>query len=123
VTQLIFQIEADSYFYMNAFSYTADVAGAALTESTNVIPLVSIILNDSASGRNLMANAVPLPSIFGDGKRPFRLPKPRRVAPTAQITATLTNYSAGTTYDLWVTLSGFKVYANQQITSTGPIGS
>lgn len=122
-TSLTFQIEADSYFYMNALSYTADIAAGPLTESTNVLPLVTLTLLDSGSGRQLMANAVPIPSIMGDGKRPFRLPKPRRFVPTAQITATLVNYSAGTTYNVSLTLSGFKVYAPQQITSTGAVGS
>ena len=121
-TSLTYQIEADSYFYMNALTYTADIAAGPLTTDTNVLPLVTLTLFDSASGRQLMANAVPLPSIAGNGTLPFRLPKPRRFAPTAQITATLVNYSTGTTYNISLTLSGFKVYTAQQITSTGPIG-
>lgn len=120
---LTYQIEADSYFYMNALSYQADLALAAVTHATNVIPLVTAVIFDSGSGRQLMANPVPLNCIMAElGGNPFRLPKPRRFAPTSQIQITLTNYSA-TAYNVSVCLSGFKVYANQAIAVNGPVGS
>lgn len=122
-TSLIYQIEADSYFYWNAITYQIDEAGADVTYSNNPLGLITVVFFDSASGRQLMANPTPLSCIAGDGRHPFRLAKPRRVAPTSQITATLVNYSAATTYSVSLTLSGFKVYAAQAITQNGPIGS
>lgn len=122
-TSATYQIEADSYFYMNAISYQADLAAAALTESTNVIPLITIVIFDSGSGRQLMANPVPLNALGGYWGLPFRLPKPRRFAPTSQITVTFVNYSAATAYNLSLCFSGFKVYAQQAITVNGPVGS
>lgn len=122
-TSLTYQIEADSYFYMNAFMYQADEAGADLTYSSNIQPLITIVFFDSGSGRQLMANPTPVGCVLGDAKHPFRLPKPRRVAPTSQITATLVNYSAATTYNISITLSGFKVYSQMAITTNGPVGS
>jgi hypothetical protein len=119
---MVFQIEADSYFYMNAISYQADVALAAVTDSTNVVPLITIVLFDTGSGRQLMANPVPLNCIAGYNGAPFRLPKPRRFAATSQITATLVNYSA-IAYNLSICLSGFKVYVTQAVTVNGPIGT
>jgi hypothetical protein len=121
-TSLTFQIEADSYFYMNALMYQADEAGADLTYSTNVQPLITVVFFDSGSGRQLMANPTPVGCVLGDAKHPFRLPKPRRIAPTSQITATLVNYSAATTYNISVTLSGFKVYSQMAVTVNGPVG-
>jgi hypothetical protein len=118
-----YQIEADSYFYMNAMSYQASLAEAAVTHATNVIPLVTAVMFDSGSGRQLMANPTPLNCIMAEmGGSPFRLPKPRRFAPTSQITLTLTNFSAND-YDIYITLSGFKVYANQAIAVNGPVGT
>jgi len=118
-----YQIEADSYFYMNALSYQADVALAALTHATNVIPLVTIVIFDSGSGRQLMANPVPINCVAAEvGGNPFRLPKPRRFAPTSQITVTFVNYSANA-YNISLCFSGFKVYANQAIAVNGPVGS
>lgn len=117
-----YQIEADSYFYMNALSYQADTALANVTHATNIIPLVTIQIFDSGSGRNLMANPVPINCIAAEvGGNPFRLPKPRRFAPTAQITVTFVNYSA-VAYNISLCLSGFKVYANQAIAVNGPVG-
>src|SRR5271168_4291672 len=108
-TSATYQIEADSYFYMNALSYQADIALGAVTDSTNVIPLITMVIFDSGSGRQLMANPTPINCVAGYNGSPFRLPKPRRFASTAQITATLVNYSANL-YNLSLTLSGFKVY-------------
>jgi len=122
-TSATYQIEADSYFYFNALSYQADQSLAAVTHATNVIPLATITIFDSGSGRQLMANATPMNCICGEvGGEPFRLPKPRRVAPTAQITVTFINYSANA-YNISLTLSGFKVYASQAITVNGPVGA
>lgn len=121
-TSLTFQIEADSYMYMNALMYQVDEAAADITYSTNPLGLITVVLFDSGSGRQLMANPTPVSCIMGDGRHPFRLPKPRRIAPTSQITATLVNYSAGTTYNISICLSGFKVYSQMAITTNGPVG-
>src|SRR5262249_14280339 len=91
---LIYQIEADSYFYLNALSFQADTALAAVNDSTNVVPLVNCTILDSGSGRQLMANPTPLNCIAGYNGNPFRLPKPRRFSPTSQITVTFVNYAA-----------------------------
>lgn len=117
-----YQIEADSYFYLNALSYQADEALANVTDSTNIVPLVNVVIFDSGSGRQLMANPVPLNCIAGYNGAPYRLPKPRKFAPTAQITVTFTNYSA-IAYNITLTLSGFKVYAQQAIAVNGPVGT
>jgi hypothetical protein len=119
---MTFQIEADSYFYMNALSYQADTALANVTDSTNIIPLVTLVMFDTGSGRQLMANPVPFNCIAGYNGAPYRLPKPRRFTSTAQITATLVNYSA-VAYNISLCLSGFKVYVTQPIAVNGPIGT
>jgi hypothetical protein len=120
-TSAIYQIEADSYFYLNALSYQADTALANLTDGTNLVPLVTIVIFDSGSGRQLMANPVPINAISGYNGGPFRLAKPRRFAPTSQITVTFVNYSA-VAYNISYCLSGFKVYAQQAIAVNGPVG-
>jgi hypothetical protein len=121
-TSAIYQIEADSYFYMNALSYQADTALGAVTDSTNILPLVNITIFDSGSGRQLMANPTPMNCIAGYNGSPFRLPKPRRFASTAQITVTFVNYSA-VAYNISFTLSGFKVYVTQAVAVNGPVGT
>jgi hypothetical protein len=118
-----YNIEADSYFYCNALSQQTDTALANLTHATNILPLVNITIFDSGSGRQLMANPTPINCVVGEvGGEPFRLPKPRRFAPTSQITVTFVNYSANA-YNISLCLSGFKVYANQAIAVNGPVGT
>ena len=65
----IITIEADSNFVLQKLNYIADIAAAAFTDSTRPIPLVTIQLTDTGSGRNLMSNPVPIPSLFGTIKR------------------------------------------------------
>ena len=103
------QIDNGTDFYWLATTYQADLAGAALTESGNIIPLVTVLINDTGSSRNLMNVAVPLPALAGDGKRPYRLIRPRLFRANSVINFTWTNYSAGTTYsDLYFTMHGYR---------------
>lgn len=107
------QIDADADFYCVALSYQASIAGAALTESTNVIPLVTVLITDTGSGRNLSNAPLPLPTIAGDGKRPYRLIRPRVFGASSTLQLNWTNFSAGTTYaPLSLVFHGYKKYLN-----------
>lgn len=114
VSILNIPISADADFYWNATTYQADnhASVTALTESTNPIPLVNILITDTGSNRQLMSQAVPLPTIAGDGKRPYRLLYPRRFRRTAAIQITLTNFDSALTLDVTVVFHGYKVYSN-----------
>ena len=106
----VIQISNDAPFFLTALTYQADVAAAALTESTNVIPLVTALITDTGSARQLMSAAVPIGAFMGDGKRPYRLVHPRLFQRGTSITVALTNFSAATTYNLRILFIGFKVF-------------
>jgi hypothetical protein len=108
----VINLDADSNFYCVALSYSASVADAALTESTNIIPLVRVLITDTGSGKALMNTPMPMASIMGDGKRPYRLVRPRVFLANATIQFSFTSFvAAGTIYsDLQITLHGYKVY-------------
>lgn len=107
----IIQIDADADFYCVALSYQADIAAAIITESTNVIPLVNLLITDSGSGKNLSNIPIPLPTYAGDGKRPYRLIRPRVFGATATIQLGYTAYvAAGTTYSITLVMHGYKKY-------------
>lgn len=107
----IINIDADSDFYCVAFSYQADVAVAALTESTNIIPLVTLQINDTASGKALSNIPLPLAAMAGDGKRPYRLVRPRVFASNGTVQLQWQSFvAAGTTYNITFLMHGFKVY-------------
>lgn len=103
-------IEADSMFVAQKLTVFATIAGAAVTESTEVLPLVTLQITDQGSGRNLFNQPTAIPTICGSGQRPFILPIPRAFKSNSALLLTFSNYSAATTYRLDVTLSGLKVF-------------
>lgn len=104
------QIDAGTDFYWIATTIQADISGAALTESTDIIPLVTLLINDTGTSRNLSNAPVPLGSICGDGKRPYRLVRPRLFRANSIINLTFVSYvAAGTTYsNLYFTMHGYR---------------
>jgi hypothetical protein len=103
-------IQADANFHIQKLTYMADIAAAIQTDSSRVLPLVKVLITDTASGRQLMDTAVPIPALFGTGPLPFILPRPRVIASRSTLTVTATNYSAGTTYNFQLSFIGEKVY-------------
>lgn len=106
----VINIEADSDFVLQKLSYEADIAAAAYTFTTNPIPLISIQLIDTGSGRQLMQNPIPVNSFFGDGKLPFYLPNPRRFERNSTIQVAFTNFDAAVTYNIRLAFIGYKIY-------------
>lgn len=108
----LINLDADSYFYCVALTCTASIAGAAFTESTAPLPLVAVQIQDTGTGKYLMAGGVLIPGLFGDGKRPYRLPRPRVFNPNGTINFTYdgTLLAAGTTYQIQLVLHGYKQY-------------
>lgn len=104
-------IESDSNFILQKLTAFADLAAAAQTESTRVIPLVSVQLTDTGSGRNLMSNPIPIPSLFGTGALPFVLQNPRIFMRNTTIQVVFTNFSAATAYNVRLAFSGYKNYS------------
>lgn len=106
-------ISADSDFWLTGISYFSDLAGAAQTDSTRVIPLLTLQITDTGSGRQLFSAATPLNNVAGYGGHTYRLIHPRFFARSTTIQLTATNYSAGTTYtNTFISLIGFKIFAN-----------
>jgi hypothetical protein len=103
------QVDAGTDFYWIATTIQSDIAEGPLEESTDIIPLVTVLINDTGTSRNLMNTAIPLGSLCGDGKRPYRLVRPRLFRANSIIGFTFVNYSAGTTYgNLYLTLHGYR---------------
>lgn len=104
-------IENDSQFIWTKTSYFCDLAGAAQTDSSRVIPLVNLQITDSGSARQFFDEAQPVNSIAGQGNIPFILPSPFVFKNNANINASFTNFSNASTYlNLKISLHGFRVY-------------
>lgn len=104
------QIDAGTDFYWIATTIQADISGGALTESSDIIPLVTLLINDTGTSRNLMNAPVPLGSLCGDGKRPYRLVRPRLFRANSIVNLTFVSYvAAGTTYtNLYFVMHGYR---------------
>jgi hypothetical protein len=90
-------IQADSAFEIIKLVGYADVAGAAETANTRVIPNALILITDTGSGRQLMSAAVPYGSLFGAGEMPFIWPR-------------ITSFEAANTNNIAITLVGNKIF-------------
>lgn len=106
----IINIEADSDFILQKMTYEADIAAAAFTFTTRPIPLVTIQLTDSGSGRQMMQNAIPLSSFMGNGELPFIVPNPRKFLRNSTIQVAFTNFDAAVTYNIRLAFIGYKIY-------------
>lgn len=106
------QIDAAADFYWTAGSFICQVHGVttALTYGTSVLPLATILINDSGSNRNLMQNPVQISSLFGDGRWPHHLRHPRLFKKNSSIQITLANLDATNAYDVLLNFEGFKIY-------------
>lgn len=106
-----FQVEANSDFILHKLSYIADIAAAAQTDSTRVIPLVTVLLTNSGTARQMMNAAVPIASLFGNGQLPFILPASFLLKGNTTFTAQVTSYVvAGTVYNIYLSFHGVKRY-------------
>lgn len=106
-----FNVDTGSAFLVQKLTCFADIAAAAQTESSRVIPLVKIQLRDSGSSRNWFSAEIPIPNLFGNGAIPFILPVQQMVQAGSVVSAQFTNYAAATTYNLYLALIGVRVYA------------
>jgi hypothetical protein len=109
-SQAAVQIQADSDFELQKITYFADIAGADQTEATRVLPLISLQLIDTGTGRQLFNTPIALPAIGGDGRIPFILPTTKIYAANSSITVAVANYSGATAYALRLALIGTKIF-------------
>ncbi len=105
-----FTIQADSSFLWQEGCFFASVAGAAQEDSTRILPLMSLTIQDTSSGRQLMSAAVPVTSLFGYGSLPFILPSPRFFRANTQVTVSVSNFDAAVDYDLKLSFIGTKFF-------------
>lgn len=102
-------IQADANFICEKVSCFADISGEVQTVESQVVPLVTVMLTDSGSGRSLFNAALPIASICGPNLAGENLPFGRCFSANSNISAVFTNYSNATTYaNLYLTLHGYK---------------
>lgn len=105
------EIQADSDFVWQkaAFKASTDLSSTQ-TDSTRVLPDVTVQLVDTGSGRNLLELAAPVSSLFGTGELPFVLPIPRLFFARSTILVQVSNFNTSDAYDLRLSFIGYKAY-------------
>jgi len=104
-------VESDSVFVWQKTSYRADIAGAAQTENTRVLPLVTLQITDSGTARTFFDSPQGITSIAGHEGLPFILPAPYLFRANSTIQGAFASYDAAATYaNLEVSLIGFRIY-------------
>lgn len=105
-------IQADSDFELQKLSMFATIAAAAQTEATRVLPLATVQLTDTGTGRSVFNAPAAIPALFGDGRIPFILPTTKVFSANASVTVAVANFSAATNYDtLRILLIGSKLFS------------
>lgn len=104
------QIQADSDFELQQLAHFSDIAAATETESSRVLPLVTIQITDTGTGRQMFNAPVPIPALFGDGRIPFVLPTTKMFSRNASVSFVLSNYDAAATYNIRLQLIGAKIF-------------
>lgn len=103
-------IASDSNFLLTKMTCFADIAGAVQTDSSRVIPLVTVQLTEATSENAMFSAPTPIGNIFGTGQIPFILPEPKIFTPNSNLQVDLSNFSAATTYNLRLAFIGYKLY-------------
>ena len=105
-----FQIEAATDFFWIKSTYTADIAGAAQTEATRIVPNTDVQLQSTGNDKNLFNNFVPIPSVFGTGQLPYVLPFPFKLQANSLLRADFLNREAVSTPFIRLAFHGWKDY-------------
>ncbi len=101
-------IEADSAFQFT--SITGTVRDPAAPQTAFPFPAITIQINDSGSGRNLLRRPTDWHNIVGTAQLPGDFEYPYFAKAAGEFTVTLQNLSGLQAYDVRLTFRGFKVF-------------
>lgn len=104
------QIQADSDFLLEKTTFTADVAAAAQTFNTQVLPHANVTLVATSSGRQLMNVQLPLVGLFGTGQLPFIWPRSYLFPASSTLQITLVSFEAANANFITLNFIGRKIY-------------
>ena len=106
-------IQADSKFeWMKSTIFGYKDGETEPFQSTDVLPL-TILIQDSGSGRLLMNAPVPVSNMAGTGQLPFILPESRIFQPNATVSFTLNNLSTSQYDNVEFTMLGRKIFRGE----------
>jgi hypothetical protein len=105
-----FNVEADADFRLQMLTQFSTIAAGLQTDATRVLPIMTILITDTGSGRNFMDFAQPVNNLFGTAEDPFVLPRPKIFPARSTVLVEATNLTGATTYTTVLTFIGSKIY-------------
>jgi hypothetical protein len=105
-------ISANGDFVLLRILYAANIAHAAQTVNTLVVPEISVQITDGGSDENFAITAVninSMASLAGNSNKDVDLPYPRVISGRSTLTLVATNNEAANTYNLEIDLVGVLV--------------
>lgn len=103
-------IQSDADFVATKLTYFADIAKAAVIDSTTIVPLVTVQITDTGSNRNQFDAPVVISAVFGTGELPYMLPVTQQYRRNSTIQCEFVNFDAAVTYNIKLYVHGYKVY-------------
>jgi hypothetical protein len=102
-------IDATAPFMILSGSMQADIAGAAQTLGSQVLPNAAILLTDQSGNVNFMDQATPLSALFGSWHQPYDWREPKLMPANSQIGWSITSYEAANINNLRLTFHGYRI--------------
>jgi len=112
-TQVV-NIDSSAEFFWIKGAYMCDVAGAAQTDATRIVPNVDVQIQLGGADKFLVQGATPIPSVFGTGQEPFVWSFPQKLIRSSVVTFTLASREAAITLNIRLALIGWKDYGKLQ---------
>jgi hypothetical protein len=108
----VIQFDNNSTFLWLRTTFSADIAGAAFTTSTQPLPLITATIQDTGNGMQFMNAAIPVYQIAGiEPGFPYMLPTPQLIQPNASYSFNFSNYDAAVNYaNVRMQLHGFRIF-------------
>lgn len=103
-------IQSDADFLIEKLAYVADNAGAAVTDSSRIIPNIRVLLTSGTSSAQLMNVPTPISAMFGTGQIPFILPKPFFLRASSTLQIQYSSDEAALTLNIQLAFIGRKVF-------------
>ena len=103
------QVQGDADFLIEKTAFFADLAGAAVTEQTRVVPNITAQVFYTGS-KTLWSIAQPIDSVFGRGSLPFIWSRPFLIPAASLMEIAVLSFEAVSTPFLSFSFHGRKIY-------------
>lgn len=105
------QIEAESDFLIQKLAYQINIFNiGSETLGSQDVPLITVLITDTGSGRQMTNVPTPMTAYFGDGRLPYILPTPKLYTKATRLRVELFNFGNQAYTFLELSFQGKKIF-------------